>query len=132
MNLKNIIYTIPLAILALSPTSSVFAQAGIADGAITGTPLNTLLINILTFTNGILIPFILGIGFLVFVWGMFQFFIVGGANDDAKEKGKSLMIWAIVGFLMVFVFWGIINLLVSSTGLSDTATTVTPQVVLPK
>lgn len=81
-----------------------------------GGGFGTLLGNILTFANNVIIPFIIGIGFLAFVWGMFQFFIAGGANDEKKEKGKSLMIYATLGFVLIIVFWGIINLLASSTG----------------
>lgn len=95
----------------------VSAQGGLATTGGGGGQFQTLLSNILTFTNTVLIPFIIGIGFLVFVWGMFQFFIAGGANDDAKEKGKSLMIYATLGFVLIIVFWGVINLLTSSTGL---------------
>lgn len=101
--------------LLLSPMLALAAFN--SDGGAFG----TLLKNILVFTNSTLIPFIIGIGFLVFVWGMFQYFIAGGANDEAKEKGKSLMIYATLGFVLIIVFWGIINLLASSTGLdSDT------------
>jgi uncharacterized membrane protein YidH (DUF202 family) len=82
-----------------------------------GGEFGTLLKNILTFANTVLIPFIIGIGFLVFVWGMFRYFIAGGANDEAKESGKSLMIYATLGFVLIIVFWGIINLLTQSTGL---------------
>jgi len=96
-----------------------FASAQLGDGVATGGNFGVLLNNILLFTNNILIPFILGIGFLVFVWGMFQYFIAGGANEESKEKGKSLMIYAILGFLLIIVFWGIINLLAQSTGLDD-------------
>jgi len=85
------------------------------DGGAFGDLLN----NILIFSNNVLIPFIIGIGFLVFVFGMFQFFIAGGANDEKKEQGKSLMIYATLGFVLIIVFWGIINLLTSSTGLDD-------------
>lgn len=109
-----------------------FASAQIADQAGGGGAFETMLLGILDFSNNVLIPFIIGIGFLVFVWGMFQFFIAGGANDEAKEKGKSLMIWAIVGFVMIFILWGIVNLLVGSTGLADPASkTPIPQVGLP-
>jgi uncharacterized membrane protein YidH (DUF202 family) len=94
----------------------VVASAQLATGG-GGGGFETLLRNILTFSNTVLIPFIIGIGFLVFVWGMFQFFIVGGANDEAKEKGKSLMIYATLGFLLIIVFWGVVNLLVGSIGL---------------
>ena len=96
-----------------------FASAQLGDGVATGGNFGVLLNNILLFTNNILIPFILGIGFLVFVWGMFRYFIAGGANEEAKEQGKSLMIYAILGFLLIIVFWGIINLLAQSTGLDD-------------
>jgi len=102
---------------ALALFAPVFAMAqGIADGATAGR-FQQLLTNILAFTNSVLIPFIIGIGFLVFVWGMFKYFIVGGANDEAKESGKSLMIYATLGFILIIVFWGIVNLLATSTGL---------------
>lgn len=106
------------------------ASAQIADKADAGA-FQLLLTNILTFTNNILIPFIIGIGFLVFVWGMFQFFIAGGSNDEAKEKGKSLMIYATLGFVLIIVFWGIINLLTSSTGLEGENANNVPKVVVP-
>jgi uncharacterized membrane protein YidH (DUF202 family) len=99
------------ALLALPLVS--FAQFDPEGGA-----FGALLNNILIFSNNVLIPFIIGIGFLVFVFGMFQFFIAGGANDEKKEQGKSLMIYATLGFVLIIVFWGIINLLTSSTGLA--------------
>lgn len=104
---------------ALALLSPVMAMAqGIAQGPTAGA-FQALLTNILGFTNSVLIPFIIGIGFLVFVWGMFKYFIVGGANDDAKEQGKSLMIYATLGFILIIVFWGIVNLLATSTGLNN-------------
>lgn len=97
-----------------------------------GGAFGELLTNLITFANNYLIPFIIAIGFLVFVWGMFQYFIAGGANDEAKEKGKSLMIYATLGFVLIIVFWGIINLLASSTGLNeDYNDSLTPGAVVP-
>lgn len=95
---------------------SLTLAQGLADGG-PGGAFGILLNNILVFTNQVLIPFIIGIGFLVFVWGMFQYFIFGGANEDSKEKGKSLMIWATIGFVMIIIFWGLIRLLATSIGL---------------
>jgi len=101
------------------------SAAGLAtDG--TGGDFGQLLKDILDLVNGYIIPFIIGIGFLVFVWGMFQFFIAGGSNDEAKEKGKSLMIYATLGFVLIIVFWGIVNLLTSSTGLDNGNTNINP------
>lgn len=95
----------------------MLASAQIADDGGGGGEFQTLVENIVDFANDILIPAIIAIGFLVFVWGMFQFFIAGGANEEKKEQGKSLMIYATLGFVLIIVFWGIINLLTQSTGL---------------
>jgi uncharacterized membrane protein YidH (DUF202 family) len=120
------LFTGSAAAVLLTPALAL-AQ-GIADGTTAG-PFQTLLSNILAFTNTVLIPFIIGIGFLVFVWGMFKYFIVGGANDDAKEQGKSLMIYATLGFLLIIVFWGVVELLANSTGLqNENIDTLVPKV----
>jgi hypothetical protein len=84
-----------------------------------GGPLGDTIANLISFINNYIIPFILGLGFLFFVWGMFLYFIKGGSNDDDKAKGKSLLIYATAGFVLIFVFWGIVELLAESTGLQQ-------------
>lgn len=114
--------------LLASLPHATFAQITV-DG--TGGPLAEMLRNILTFGNTVVIPFIIGIGFLMFVWGMFQYFIAGGANDDSREKGKKLMISATVAFVVIIIFFGAINLLTSSTGLEGQRIKNVPQVTVP-
>jgi Type IV secretion system pilin len=96
-----------------------------------GGQFEVLLKNILNFANSVLIPFIIGIGFLVFVWGMFQYFIAGGASEESREKGKSLMINATFGFVIIIIFFGMINLLTSSTGLEGQYIQNVPRVDVP-
>ncbi len=112
--MKRAIYTLASTAL-FAPVFFVNAQA--SGGFNAENDFKDFLTEILQFINETLIPFIIGIGFLVFVWGMFKYFIYGGANDDEKEKGKSLMIWATLGFVLIVIFWGVVNLLASSTGL---------------
>jgi len=95
------------------------ALASAGQFSATGGDFGELLRNIIGFINTVIIPFILGIGFLFFVWGMFMYFIKGGADDDAKEKGKQLIIYATAGFVLIFIFWGLIELLTRSTGFQD-------------
>ena len=111
--MKRILYTFASSSLLLLP---VISNAQIADTA-NGGAFQDLLENILVFTNNVLIPFIIGIGFLVFVYGMFKYFIAGGADESKREDGKKLMIYATLGFVLIVVFWGVVNLLASSTGL---------------
>jgi len=93
-------------------------MAGAQPKLDSGGVLKGFLQSILDFINGALIPFILGVGFLLFVWGMFQYFIAGGADDEAKTKGKSLMLYATLGFVLIVVFWGVINVVANGTGLA--------------
>jgi hypothetical protein len=111
MIMNNIKYFLTGASLFVLPLVTS-AQIATAQGG--GGQFETLLENVLVFTNNILIPFILGIGFLFFVWGVFYYFIAGGANDEKKEKGRSLIIYSILGFVLIIVFWGVINLLADS------------------
>lgn len=121
---KNIIGLLSLVLLP----GAAFAQ--IADSSNAGA-FEDLLANILVFINNVLIPFIIGIGFLVFVWGMFKFFILGGANEEKKEQGKSLMIYATVGFVLIIIFFGVVNLLTDSTGLSGETIKNVPRIDIP-
>lgn len=96
-----------------------------------GGAFEDMLRSILVFINDVLIPFIIGIGFLFFVWGMFQYFIAGGANEESREKGKHLMIYSVIGFVVIIIFFGIINLLTSSTGLEGETLRNIPTVIVP-
>lgn len=114
----------------------VVALPGLASAQITvdgtGGPLADMLRNILTFGNEVVIPFIIGIGFLMFVWGMLQYFIFGGASDESREKGKKLMISATIAFVVIIIFFGAINLLTTTTGLEGQKIKNVPQVTVPK
>ncbi len=101
-------YTL-LTILLLLPTIT-FAQTGSVQGLISGT---------IGFINDVLIPFVLGIAFLIFVVNAIRFFVIGGSNDEGKENAKSLALYSIGAFVFILAFWGIINLIANSIGLVE-------------
>ncbi len=77
--------------------------------------------NFLLFINGTLIPFVLGIAFLLFAINAIRFFVVGGSSEEGKEKAKALAAYSLSAFVLILTFWGIINLLTSSVGFSGAA-----------
>ncbi len=79
--------------------------------------LQTFFTNIPTFINRAVIPFILGIGFLVLAINMVRYFIIGAGNDESREKAKNLALYSVFAFVFILVFWGIVNLLAQSIGL---------------
>jgi len=56
-----------------------------------------------------LIPIIISLAVLVFIWGVFRY-IVASAEED-KTKGRNLMIWGIVGIFVMVSVWGLVNVL---------------------
>lgn len=47
--------------------------------------------------------------FVVFLWGVFVFIKESG-NETERTKGKSAILWGLVGLVIIFGAYGIINL----------------------
>lgn len=75
--------------------------------------------NITGFINDVLIPLVFAIALLVFLYGVFKYFIYGGADAGAREEGTQLMLYAIVGFVLMVSIFGIVNLIADGLGFSD-------------
>lgn len=84
--------------------------------------IDAFVLNINQFINNVLVPLVFAVAFLVFIWGVFNFFILGGGDEEKQSKGKSLMLYAIVGFVLMISIWGIVNLLAG--GLFDDTETI--------
>jgi len=81
--------------------------------------LQTLLSNFLKFLDTTVVPFLIAIAFLVFVWNIARYFIIGGANEESQEKARSLAIWGIAAFVIMISLWGIVNLFVNGLNLKN-------------
>ncbi len=64
-------------------------------------------------TNQIL-PVLIGIAVVYFIWEVFQYTISG--NEDKKKKAKEGMIMGIVGIFVMVAVWGLVGILVSTFG----------------
>ena len=84
--------------------------------------------SIISLINRALIPAILAIAFLVFIWGIFQYFIAGASDEEKRESGRKLMLWGIIGFVVIIAIVGIVNLLAGATGLGGDPLENVPEV----
>lgn len=100
-----------LLALALLFPSFAFAQEGI----------QTIIVAVMGFLNAVFIPFLLGIGFLFFVWNAIRYFVIEGGNEGAREDAKNLALYSVLAFVVIVIFWGVVNMLVNSIGLQDEA-----------
>jgi len=62
----------------------------------------------------ILIPILIALGVVFFIWGVIQY-VVGG-DEEAKKKGRDKMIYGIIGLAVIVALWGLVNALIKSFG----------------
>ena len=55
----------------------------------------------------LVVPLLFSLSFVVFVWGALQYIIAGGHDEEAREKGKSLILYGLIIFLVMFLLWSI-------------------------
>lgn len=79
-------------------------------------PLVTLLEDVVLFIDYVLVPLVFALALIAFLWGIFNYFIAGGADEEKRSTGKTFMIWGFVGFFVMVSVWGIVNLLVGTFG----------------
>lgn len=115
------LYGLPmLAVAATTGTTGTFGSGG----------LETYMGSVSSFLSGKVVPFIIVIALVVFIWGMFTYFILGGSDEEKQKSGKQLMIWGIVGFVLIISVQGIVTFLAQALGFSGgsiTAPTILPQ-----
>lgn len=78
--------------------------------------------NLITTIQGILnsiIPLLVALGVVYFVWGVVQYVI--GDSEEAKKKGRDRIIYGLIGFTVIIGFWGLVNILVKTFGLENSA-----------
>lgn len=92
-----------------------------------GTGLSNLICTIQGLINSI-IPLLIGLGLILFIWGIVQYVI--GDSEEAKTKGRDHMIWGIIGFTVIVSVWGIVNFVVN-TFLPDGAQSIAVPVLVP-
>ena len=62
------------------------------------------------------IPMLVTLGVVYFIWGVVQYVIADG--EEAKKKGKDGMIYGIIGLAVIISLWGLVYML-SSTFQTD-------------
>ena len=66
-----------------------------------------------------IIPILLLLALVVFLWGVFRYVTSGDSED--KAKARDLMIYGIIALFVMVSVWGLVNVLVATFGLSVTA-----------
>ncbi|HQT82597.1 MAG: hypothetical protein B7W98_01220 [Parcubacteria group bacterium 20-58-5] len=92
--------------------------------------LNTFLGNVVTQIINPIILLLAAVAFVAFLWGVFEF--IANAGDETKRKeGKSAILWGLVGLVIIFGAYGIINVALGAFTLSPNGSTTVQGVLAP-
>lgn len=94
--------------------------------------LQTWLLPFIDFLGNTLLPVLIGLALLFFFWNLVRYAIVGGTNDQNREKARSLMMWGIIAFFVMIFIWGIVRLFTNVFGLQGVTEPVTPDYIKQK
>ncbi|MFA7193373.1 MAG: hypothetical protein WC087_00445 [Candidatus Paceibacterota bacterium] len=72
-----------------------------------------------------LIPIVIGLGVLVFLWGVLKYVL--NSSDAGKAEGRTFMLWGIIALFVMVSVWGLVNILRDSLEL-NTSTPTAPAI----
>jgi len=110
----NKIFLLPAIFLLSLPILTVAQSFPSAPSPRTPSNFGDFISMILGFIS-YLIPVLIAIGLLVFLWGMAKF-ILHAEEEDKREEGRQLMMWGAIGLFVMVSFWGLTKILVGTFG----------------
>ncbi|MCM2339257.1 MAG: hypothetical protein NDI62_02270 [Burkholderiales bacterium] len=70
----------------------------------------------------IIIPILIVLGVVFFVYGVVTFVI--SDDEEAKTKGRDRMIYGIIGLVVIVAMWGLVGIVKNTFGLTGASTDI--------
>lgn len=110
-------------------TSIALAQApGYVTAECTGFGIEYALCRIALILNT-LIPILITLGVVYFIYGVITYVIA--KDEEAKSRGRNVMIYGLIGLAVIVSVWGLVNLLKATFGVPDSNTISVPCIESP-
>ena len=71
--------------------------------------------------NIVVMPIIITLAFLVFIWGVIHYFFIHGDDETKRAEGRQFIMWGILAMALLFSVWGLVGLLLSTFGILPSA-----------
>lgn len=78
--------------------------------------------------NNIAVPLLFAVSFLVFIFGVFRYFIAGGADEEKRKQATQMILYGIIGFALMVSVWGLVNILLNTFDLQQNVPKITPPI----
>lgn len=74
--------------------------------------------------NSAIVPVIFAFAFAAFIWGVMKYFFVNPAGKESfgerggYGEGRQFVLWGILGMVVLFSVWALVNMLLSTLGIA--------------
>lgn len=109
MTKKHFKYTLSV-LIATTPLLAFAASSG---------TLKTLISSIIDYLNWALV-LMMALAIVYFTWNVIKYYIMTNEN---RTEGNTYVMYSIIGFFVILSFWGLVNILQNSFGLSNQGNT---------
>lgn len=75
---------------------------------------------------GTVLPFLIALAVLYFVWGVITYII--GGDEEKKSEGRSRMIYGLIGLAVILGVWTLVGFITNTFGLDNKETITFPTV----
>ena len=75
----------------------------------------------------LLVPILMGIGLIFFIWGLIQYFRAEGSDDD-KKAARSNIVYGIIIFAAIVGIWGLVNIVLETLNINPGQVVTPPPV----
>lgn len=118
------------AVVGLIPTLAFAQQLNAGGGVGSNTAANTstgIALTITTVGNllGMLIPIILTLAIIYFMWGVLQY-VTKGKDASGQAEARNTMLWGIIAIAVMVSIWGLVGILRDTFNISDNGTIPVP------
>ncbi|MFZ3011720.1 MAG: hypothetical protein WA060_01840 [Minisyncoccia bacterium] len=80
--------------------------------------LNEFIANVDNMIINPLISFLFALAIAFFLYGVLEF-VMNQENEEAKTKGKSHMIWGVIGITIMMSVWGILGIVLNTLNINE-------------
>ncbi len=77
------------------------------------TDFRSLVASLIDIIRGYLVPFIIALALLVFLWGVFKT-VTAGADGKKRQEGIAFITYGIIGLAVMISVWSLVYLLTST------------------
>lgn len=113
-------------VFASAASISLGFSFGSGGGSCVGSDIGCIAQTFLNIINGVLVPLLFALAFIVFLYGVAKAYIFSIGNEEEVSKGHKLILWGIIGFVVMLSLWGLVNIVSNTFGLAGSYAPLPP------